>query len=79
MDDPEDFGNRCALLGELAVDRCVAALDAPTHAQKLTVVAHAGGLQVGLPPAHVDYLFQLVARAVVSGGSIQIPGRGDVR
>jgi hypothetical protein len=74
VDDPEDFGNRCALLGELAVDRGVAALDALTHAQKLAVVPHAGGLQVGLPPAHVDDLFQLVAHGVVSSGSIQIPG-----
>jgi hypothetical protein len=56
VNNPEDLGNRSSLLGELAIDRCITALDALSHAQKLTVVAHAGNLQLHLPPAHIDYL-----------------------
>ena len=60
VNNPEDFSNRGALLGELAIDRCVTALDALAHAQKLTVVAYAGDLQVHLPSAHIDYFLQLI-------------------
>ena len=78
MNNPEDFSNRGALLSELAIDRCVATLDALAHAQKLTVVAHAGDLQVHLPSAHIDYLLQLVSTS--SQHTKPRPGgRGNVR
>lgn len=57
MNDPEDLRNRGALLGELAIDRRVTALDALAHAQKLMVVPHAGDLQLTLPSPYIDYLF----------------------
>ena len=63
MDNSEDLGNRSALLGELAIDRGVAALDALAHAQELSVVAHARNFQVGLPSTYIDYLFKLVGGA----------------
>jgi hypothetical protein len=59
MNDREDLGDRGALSSELAIDRGVLALDALPQAQEFSVIAHAGDLQVGLPSAHVDYLFQL--------------------
>ena len=59
MNDREDFGDRGALSSELAIDRRVLALDALGQAHEFSVVAHARGLQVGLPSAHIDDLFQL--------------------
>jgi hypothetical protein len=53
----EDLRNRSALLGEFTINRCVTALDTMAHAQKLTVIAHAGDLQVGLPSTYIDYFF----------------------
>ena len=76
MNNPEDFSNRGALLGELAIDRCVTALDALTHAQKLTVVTHASDLQVHLPSAYIDYLLQLIATSSQHTNPAQKPRPG---
>jgi hypothetical protein len=59
MDDPKDLSNRSALLRELAMDRRVPALDTSAHAQELPVVTRARDLQIRLPYAHVDDLFEL--------------------
>lgn len=57
MNYREDLGDRGALSSELAIDRGVLALDALPQAQEFSVIARTGDLQVGLPSAHVDYLF----------------------
>lgn len=59
MDDPEDLSNRSALLREFAMDRRVPALDTSAHAQEIPVVTHARDLQIRLPSAHIDDLFEL--------------------
>ena len=57
MNNREDLGDRGTLSSELAIDRGVLALDALPQAQEFSVIARTGDLQVGLPSAHVDYLF----------------------
>jgi len=59
MNNREDLGDRGTLSSELAIDRGVLALDALAQAQEFSVVAHTRDLQVGLPSADVDNLFQL--------------------
>ena len=65
MNDREDLGDRGALSNELAIDRRVLVLDTLGQAHKLSVIAHARGLQVGLPSAHIDDLFQLAGKGGV--------------
>ena len=57
MNDSEDLRNGSSLLGELAIDRHVTALNMLAHAQKLMVVTHAGDLQLTLSLAYADHHF----------------------
>ena len=60
MNHLEDLSDRSALLGELAIDRRVLALDASAQAQEFSMVAQTRSLKVRLPSAQVDQPFQLV-------------------
>lgn len=60
MEHTQNLGNCGALLCELVIDRNVPVLDALTHAQEFLVVTLASNIQVALPSACIDRLFQLV-------------------
>lgn len=59
MEHTQNLSNRGTLLCELVIDRNVPALDALTHTQEFFVVSPASGIQVALPSACIDGLFQL--------------------
>lgn len=59
MEHTQNLSNRGALLCELVINRSVPALDALTHTQEFFVVTPASSVQVVLPSACIDGLFQL--------------------
>ena len=59
VNNSEDLGNRSALLRKLMMDHRVPTLDTPTQAHEFSMIAHAGNLQITLPSAYINQLFQL--------------------
>lgn len=60
MEHTQNLGNCGALLCELVIDRNVPVLDALTHAQEFLMITLASSIQVALPTACINRLFQLV-------------------
>ena len=71
MEHTQNLSNRGALLCELVVNRSVPALDALTHTQEFFVVTPASSVQVALPSACIDGLFQLALTMCQSPGKNQ--------